>query len=227
MIRLSGARIVLIALTLMASLASAQQTPPKVQIFGGYSLLHADKGGLTDLKVDLGLHDPFSQFAVKTYFNGWNAEGQYNLGRWVGVAVDASGYSGVPITASIPVSGLPRQSRYSLLVGPVISYRTKSPFTPFGHVLFGWERFHLDGSAPAGAATSVSTSYTDFAMALGGGLDLRVSHRFSIRAVQVDWYRTYLNLSKFYNSAYNTQQFDGLATREKNVRISTGLVVQF
>lgn len=226
MIRLSGATIALIALILFSSFAFAQDTP-KIEVFGGYSLLHEDKGGLTDLKVDLGLHDPNSQFAVKTYFNGWNAEGQYNLGRWVGIAVDASGYSGVPITASIPVAGLPSQSRYSLLAGPVISYRTKSPLTPFGHVLFGWERFHLGASAPAGAAPSVSISYTNFAMALGGGVDYRVSHRFSIRAVQVDWYRTYLNLSSFYNSAYNSQQFDGLATREKNIRISAGIVVRF
>lgn len=227
MIRLAGATIALLALILLGSLASAQDATPKVQIFGGYSLLHEDRGGLTDLKVDLGLQDPYSQFAIRTFFNGWNAEGQYNAGRWVGIAVDAGGHSGVPFTTSIPVSGLPSQSRYSLQVGPVVSYRSKWPLTPFGHILFGWERAHLDASSPTGAASSVSTSYTDFAMALGGGVDYKVSHRFSIRAVQADWYRTYLNLSSFYNSAYNTQQFDGLATRQKNIRISTGIVVKF
>jgi opacity protein-like surface antigen len=227
MIRFAGAIILLTALILFAALASAQAPTPKIEVFGGYSLLHEDKGGLTDLKVDLGLNDPYSQFSIKDNFNGWNAEGQYNLSKWVGVAVDASGYSGKPFIPSIPVSGLPGESRYEVLAGPVISYRTKSPMTLFGHVLAGWDRTHLDASAPKGPQPSASTAYNDFTLALGGGLDYKVSRRFSIRPVQLDWYRTYLLLSSFYNAAYNTQQFDGLATRQKNIRLSAGIVVKF
>lgn len=226
MIRLAGATFALLALILFNSLAFAQEVP-KIQVFGGYSLLHEDKGGLTDLKVDLGLADPYSQFAVRNNFNGWNAEAQYNLSKWVGIAVDADGYSGSPFIPSIPVSGLPSKSRYAVLAGPVISYRTKSPVTVFGHALFGWDRSHLDASAPHGPEPSVSTSYDDFVMALGGGLDYKVSHRFSIRPVQLDWYRSYLLLSSFYNAAYNTQQFDGLSNRQRNIRFSAGIVVKF
>jgi hypothetical protein len=42
-------------------------------------------------------------------------------------------------------------------------------------------------------ATSGIDSFSSFAMAIGGGVDFKVSHRFSIRPVQVDYLMTHFN----------------------------------
>ncbi len=144
MIRFAAATITLIIL--MGSFAFAQETTPKVQLFGGYSLLRADHGKLTGALLDLDLRQSSNPFAVQTYFfNGWNAEAQYNAGRWLGIAADVGGRSATPITEArgSTLAGLPKETAYSFLAGPVISYRTKSRVTPFVHALFGWDRTSL------------------------------------------------------------------------------------
>ena len=226
MVRLAHAAI---AVLMMGSLAFAQETP-KVQVFGGFSLFHADHAGLTGTSFSLSVMQPPDTFGLRNYFLGWNAEGQYNFDRWFGIAADFGARSGSPITAVHGVTGLPNSSSYSFLGGPVISYRTKSIFTPYIHLLFGWERTTLDASvinAPFSQVTTRQTTATDVVMSLGGGLDCKVNHHISLRLAQIDWYHTSLNLDQFYESAYPGDLFNTLGNHEDNVRISTGLVVKF
>jgi len=219
---------------LIGSLAFAQDETPKVQVFGGYSLLRLDHGGLTGPLLDVDLRQATNPFALKGYsLNGWNAEAQYNADRWLGVAADFGGSYGSPFTAATDrtLSGLPKETAYSFLAGPVISYRTKSKITPFGHALFGWERTSLDGSTISGSVTSpvsvAATNYTDFTMALGGGVDYKITRHFSLRAGQLDWYHTSVNLNKFYTSAFGGTLLQGLRTNQTNYRFSAGAVVRF
>jgi opacity protein-like surface antigen len=229
MVRLAAATV--IVTMVLASCAFAQDSSPKLQVFGGYSYMHEPTGGLTDLKVDLALHDPTSEFNVTKNFNGWSTEAQYNANHWFGVAADFGGHTGSPFAAfSSSVGGLPDESRYALLVGPVLTFHTKTKLTPYVHALFGVERVHLAASTLTGyanPASSVSTTYNDFTVALGGGIDYRINRRFSIRGGQVEWYRTALDLSSFYNSAFNTFEFDGLSIKQRNIRFSSGVVVKF
>ncbi len=207
-----------------------QEPLPKVQVFGGGVIFHADAAGLTPISIGLGLHQPSSPFGVTTFFYGWEAQAQYNATRWVGIAVDFGGRSGPPFTAASPITGIPNLTSYSLLAGPVISYRTKSIFTPYIHTLFGWERTNLSASTISGPitpVTSASTTYNDVVMALGGGLDCRVIRRLSVRLAQVDWYHTSINQNLFYGSAYGPDRFLTLGNHEDNIRISTGIVVKF
>lgn len=210
----------------------AQESTPKVQVFGGYSLLHEDSGGLTGFLLDENLRQFPNTFDVRTNFNGWNAEGQYNLDRWVGIAVDFSGFYGSPVTVRKPstVSGVPNGSSYSILAGPVISYRAWKKMTPFVHALFGWQRTSVSASTFTGTSTplsSSSTAFNDFTMALGGGIDYKIYRHLDLRLAQVDWYHTSLNLNTFYDDMFNTSLFQGLATRERNVRVSAGIVLRF
>src|SRR5580700_4310369 len=132
---------------LIGSFAFAQDSTPKVQVFGGYSLVHEDTGGLSLLTVDMVVPHSMGTFGVNYNFKGWNAEGQYNANRWVGIAVDFGGRYGMPIASSTSgVSGLPNSTAYSVLAGPVVSYRNKSRLTPFVHVLLGWDRTSLSAS---------------------------------------------------------------------------------
>ncbi len=91
MIRFAAATIILTVL--IASFAFAQDSTPKVQVFGGYSLVHEDTGGLSLLTVDMVVPHSMGSFGVNYNFNGWNAEGQYNANRWVGVAADFSEFA--------------------------------------------------------------------------------------------------------------------------------------
>jgi len=230
MIRLAVATIALIAL--IGSLAFAQDATPKVQVFGGFSFVHLDNGRLSAQTLYAALREPNNPFAVASNFNGWNAEGQYNVDRWLGIVADVGGRQGTPIIQSdvSKLSGLPKATAYSLLVGPVLSYRNKSKLTPFIHVLFGFERTSLSASAISGVANPLSssaTNSTDAALALGGGLDYRLYRRFSLRLVQVDEFRTYHNYNKFYDSAFNTSLFYGIGLRQNNIRISTGITARF
>jgi opacity protein-like surface antigen len=228
---MSRLAVAVFAIFLINSFAVAQDSTPKVEVFGGYSFVHADAGKLTAITLDVTLREPSNAFAVGQNFQGWNAEGQYNFDRWVGVVADFGGRSGKPITgtSAVKISGLPDLTAYSYLFGPVVSYCNKSRMTPFVHALFGYDRDTLGAGTLTGLPTPVSiakTTYTDFAVALGGGLDYKIVSHVALRG-QIDWYHTSLNLTNFYNSALGPNLLQGLATRERNVRFAAGVVISF
>lgn len=78
-----------------------------------------------------------------------------------------------------------RLYRYLLLGGPRYNWRNSSPFIPYAHALFGVARYQA--KFRNGDFTCPDTSETAFAMALGGGLDIRASKHIDIRAGQVDY----------------------------------------
>lgn len=208
----------------------APEVFPKVQVFGGYSFLHEDTGSLdgTNFDVDLGIFP--RSLVPRPNFNGFDAEAQYNFGPWVGAAVDVSGFNGFPFTAGSGISGLPNGSSYSILGGPVFSYRKLKSFTPFVHVLVGWNRTSVTSSALVGTAVPVvssATTFNDFVLSPGGGLDWKISRRFALRLFQLDWFHTSLNLSSFYGAEFGTDLIRGFETNERNLRFSTGVVVNF
>jgi opacity protein-like surface antigen len=250
------ARAILVAIVLVSSVAFAQTSQPvaaapappppqpaksepapdplpKVQVFGGYSLLHADNGRLNGTLLDVNLRQPNNTFGVRSNFNGWNAEAQYNVSRLLGVVADFAGYYGSPFTpyGTRPVGGLPSQNSYSVMVGPVFTYRRYKKLTPYVHALFGFSRSSLGASTITGVpnpVSSVATTYDNFAMALGGGVDYKLNRRFALRLAQAEWYHTSLNLDKYYGSAYGASVFDvGLSTNQRNLRFSAGIVVNF
>ena len=187
MIRLAVRTIALIAL--MSACALAQDPAPKVQVFGGYSFVHVDNGGLSPNTLYAALREPNNPFDVASNFNGWNAEGQYNFTRMIGVVADVGGRYGTPIISSrfATLSGLPKSTAYSFLVGPVFSFRSKSKLTPFVHVLFGFDRTSLNATTISGLVnplSSTATTDTDATVALGGGLDYRLFRRFALRLFQ-------------------------------------------
>jgi len=231
MTRFAVATITFTLTVLIGSFAFAQDSTPKVQVFGGYSLVREDTGGLSLLTVDLVVPHPMGTFGVNYDFQGWSAEGQYNANRWVGIAVDFGGRYGRPINSSTSgVSGLPSSTGYSILVGPVVSYRTKSRLTPFIHALFGWDRTSLSASTLTGVSPSVSyaaITANDFALAVGGGVDLKVFRPLSVRLGQVDYFHTSVNSNKLYGADFNSVLFEGYPTHQVNFRFSAGIVAQF
>jgi len=171
-----------------------------VEVFGGYSYL--------------GNTAPTS--LVQTSANGWNAAVTANYKSW-GVVADFSGhqYGAAPTPAS--GSG---GSGTMFLFGPQYSFRRIPRVTPFVHALFG----EVQGStvsigSPPSCPTGVTCKgvnliapETAFAMALGGGLDVKVTKHVWFRLLQVDYVRQNFSQNDSSNGAVSAP------------RISAGIV---
>jgi len=95
-------------------------------------------------------------------------------------------------------------------------------FKPFGHALFGVAHQKLDVDSPQLPAvfgiSDFHVNETSFAMAFGGGVDIKLNHRIDVRAGQVDW-----NIIR-----RGDQQIGGFTlpnTRQDNLRLSIGIVI--
>jgi len=229
MIRFSAAMIFLIALS--SSFMFAQDSVPKVQVFGGFSWMHTGAGGLTGPTLGIDLHQNPNTLGTGPNFNGWSAEAQYNFDRWIGLVADVSGQYGTPITANARgVAGAPEMSQYSFLAGPVVTYRAKKKITPYVHALFGWDRASMSASTFTGTPTpltAVANTYTSFAMVGGAGVDYKLMRHFALRLGQVDYFRTTLDLNSLYSGAFPSGTFYRIRTHENNLRLSTGIVLLF
>ncbi|MGD0730294.1 MAG: hypothetical protein ABR956_03455 [Terracidiphilus sp.] len=86
-----------------------------------------------------------------------------------------------------------------------------STWQPFGQVLVGVA--HSSGTLVQGPQSPTTNSGAAFAANVGGGLDKRINHRFSIRLIDADYLVT-----TFDNNVNNHQN---------NTRISAGVVIHF
>lgn len=229
--------LVLFVVLLCAWYAAAQDYP-KAEVFGGFSTVHIDTEGATSAK--LASLTGISGSSIKTWYPGWEAAAQFNFRRMLGVKADFSGHYGTPLT--IPgVSGIPKAKFYNFLFGPVFSFHT-GRMTPFAHALFGGNHLSIDSSTISvpllGSAAQPGFSETAFAMAFGGGLDVKLTHHFGVRVGQFDYLYTKhcLNLPADFAGLGNpagcllgSNSIVGSgapAAHQNNFRISTGIVIQ-
>jgi len=180
--------ISLSAVSLFATPANAQDVP-KFNIFAGYSYVRENP-------ATSGI-DGFS-------LNGGSASIAYNANHWLSAVADFGGYHSNNILGT-GVDG----TLSTYLFGPRVSFRRDSRITPFGQVLIGVA--HIGGSNDL----AFSTSNNSFAMTIGGGVDYKISHRFSIRPVQVEYLLTRFN------------ELGMGAQTQNNLRVSTGAVFHF
>jgi hypothetical protein len=94
---------------------------------------------------------------------------------------------------------------YNFMIGPQYAYRWKA-LRPYGHALFGKARDRLRQPG----STNLEPSSLARAVAVGGGLDIALSDKFMVRAVQAD----YLTTSVFSGTQHS-------------IRVSTGLIFRF
>ena len=159
---------------------AAAQKLPALEVWGGYSHLRFEA-------TKLGFSDQLD-------LNGWN--GGLSLPHIIdglGVSADVSGH----YTREV--------EEYNFLIGPQYSWEWKG-LRLYGHGLFGKSRNRL--RQPGSTLLEPSSLGRD--IAAGGGVDVSLSQRFSLRAVQAD----YLFVSSF-------------GTTLHNLRFSTGLIYRF
>jgi opacity protein-like surface antigen len=116
---------------------------------------------------------------------GWHLAATGNVNRWFGIEGDASGHY------------QDGRSVHYLQGGARFTYRGERA-SPYAHALMGATFVDAIGNG------------TDWVFTVGGGVDVKVNDRVSIRAVQVDYTPTLL--------------LDGL---RHNARVSTGVVFTF
>jgi opacity protein-like surface antigen len=181
----------------------AQQVP-QVEVFGGYSYLRASDS----------LSERINQ-------NGWDLSAAINLARSFGVVADFSNHYGSQSNVFAPIGS--RGKGFAYLFGPQYSYRAAPRLTPFAHALFGGIRASrvypnsFAGTGGLGLCGSLSCiqPVTSFAMALGGGLDVKATDRVWLRVGQVEYFRA------------NLTNANGTSAAQNDVRISTGIVFRF
>jgi opacity protein-like surface antigen len=129
------------------------------------------------------------------HLNGGSVSVTENVNSWFGGMLDFSTQFGTRSGFSV--------NSQQIMYGPVFAYRKASSVTPSAHVLLGAVR----GSA---GFLGISQPDTDFGLALGGGVDVKLTKIVSIRVIQADYLMT-----RF------------LSTHQNNIRASAGIVLNF
>lgn len=182
-------------LLLLAASARAQENAAedshKYEVFAGYSYLRGDFG---QGHKDLG--------------GGGILEGVYRFNNRLAAVGEWSTHhdskSGVDVDSNL------------FLFGPRVYFLRHKRFQPFAHALFG---FHATQVGFPGQGSVQNENDTGFVFAPGGGLDIAVSKRFAIRALQADYLVTDVNLATGPNRSLD--QFTD------NIRLSTGIVFRW
>src|SRR5262249_1594030 len=179
--------VCLLAFFSFTGAAFAQETP-KVDIFAGYSYVR---------------DNPSTSGVSGFNLHGGSASVAYNANNWLSAVADFGGYHANNILGS-GIDGT--ISTYPF--GPRISYRRHERITPFAQTLFGVA--HASGSG-----FGVSGTSNAFAATFSGGVDVKLSHRFSFRPAQVEYL-----LTRFPETTSNRET-------QNNLRVSTGFVFHF
>ena len=190
--------LMIISLTACSASLSFAQTPDdqsKNQFFAGYSFNSADINTLTI--------DPH-----RTAQNGINLEYTRNITRHVGITGDASAHFHRDTRSKSGGTFTSKRDQYFLLGGLQFKTGNGKRVQPFAHALVGASLFRgfTSDIRPSGNVYTFDDA-TSLAMALGGGLDIRVSKRIDLRLIQADYAPT------FFGSG-----------RQDNFRLSVGIV---
>ncbi len=179
---------VLMCPTVLALAQSAKPDEyPKFEFFVGYSALGDptnEIGFTNNLKIG-------GSYATNN--NGFEASVTRNFTRYIGLKADFSAHfnnsnSQGFVTFCNPTCTTSTQDTqlktrvYNFLAGPEFKARNSTRFTPFGYVLGGAAHTSARFSTPGPPTFALlEKGQNGFALALGGGLDIRATKRISIR----------------------------------------------
>lgn len=177
-------------LVLIFAVSALAQKVPEAELAFGYSYVRASSGG------------------TSTNLHGASGSIAGNLTSWLGIVGDIGAYKATDLPSGVSGNAL------TYLFGPRISYRNHDRLTPFGQILLGGTRVRVSGGSIGGAGSlggiSGSGSRNAFSVAVGGGLDVKLTESVAVRLVQAEYLMT----------RFNSQT-------QNNARISAGLVLRF
>jgi opacity protein-like surface antigen len=176
--------IVLLGMVLLFALAAAAQDMPKMETFLGYTYVRANSATNIPAFSANGASGQFV-YNFSKYFGGVLDLGAVHNGNLGGFTIDSTAVN--------------------FLLGPRWSFRY-SRLTPYLEALFGGS--YIAQSSRVSSIVSTPTtglvpivpgqpitsrlvaSQTAFAMAIGGGLDIKINKNVSFRPIGLDYYMT-------------------------------------
>lgn len=215
--------LVLMALiACFAPLAAAQDTDKRFEFFVGYSLLSADNSLDTDGFDD----EDFDDFDLgnRTNVNGVNLAATGYFTPRVGITGDFSYHQKSDNDTFDGDDFEVKARQINILAGPQVRFSNSSRVTPFVRALAGVAntRGEVRGGSTTGAF-NFSDSNTDFALAIGGGVDVGVSDSVAVRLFQVDYNPVFLR-DRTINPGLGFDSIDLNGRRLDNLRFSIGVV---
>jgi hypothetical protein len=185
-----------VGLLISTTLAAQEEATPKIEIFVGYQWLHP---GITVPSPFQPANAPIGM-KVGDIAQGAGASGTYNFTPHLGLEADYGGNKNKFGTLN------------TLSVGPRLAWRGEGT-TFFLHTLLGYNRLTVP---------LVDTSDSIGAI-LGGGMDINVWRRLSLRLFEADWVWANHHFPNEVSSSFS----DLRRPQESGVRLRTGLVFNF
>lgn len=211
--------VFLFILLSVSTIAMAQDK--RAEVFLGYSNLQADRsfdslGNLSNFR------DSFKRNGI----HGGTAAVTGFVAPWFGLTGDFSYHQKSDNTSFTGGTGQYERRVVYFMGGPTIKIRNATRVEPFVRGLIGGahvrEKYTFTTTTPTGTTqTTIDPSITKFALGVGGGLDVRLGDKFSLRLIQVD-YTPIFTGDRIFNVNNNSIRLD--KNRLDNLRISVGLV---
>ena len=116
----------------------------------------------------------------------------FNVTSLIGIAADLGGCKILSNTAAVgnTIDG----NEFTYLFGPRLTFRGEGRFEPFVEVNFGGARVSVSCKSTAIACVTATGgrefSTNAFALTAGGGFQIKLSHKFSLRLVQAEYLYT-------------------------------------
>jgi opacity protein-like surface antigen len=181
--------LILAALTVVVAPAALAQSDEynKIEFFGGYSYTHFD-----NLTGDTGNAAIDDVLGGRSSLQGFNLALNYNFHKYFGAKVDYSLHLREDNFSRPQGSGTIDTSLQNFLGGVQLKNNLKDGprFKPFAHALFGVAVQKLDLDSPQLPAifgiSDFHANETSFAMAFGGGIDIKLNDRLDVRVIQAD-----------------------------------------
>jgi opacity protein-like surface antigen len=204
------------------------QSNRRADIFIGYSNLQGE--GVVDADDPSAVFDG-DFFDRRLGLHGLNASVAVFLNPALGIKGDFSFHRNKDSASIIGGSNLLSSRQFYFMAGPTFKFRNASKIEPFVHALAGaaHTRFDVETVREVAGSTLRSrfeASSTDFAAGIGGGLDIRLGERFSLRAIQVDYMPVFLR-----SRPGEVLEVPGVSAplplerqRQDNIRFSVGIV---
>jgi opacity protein-like surface antigen len=143
----------------------------------------------------------------------------YNFTSMLGIAADLGGCKVFGLNNTLGIGTQVTGNEFTYLFGPRLTFRRSGPIHPFFELNFGGARISVNAkNCDSSSGGSCSLSANAFAMTVGGGLDIVLSKKISLRPVQAEYmYTRFGNNCQFEVCNNNNSQ--------NSFRLKSGIVI--
>jgi opacity protein-like surface antigen len=191
----------------------------RVELYAGYSFLLLD-GFRT---VNATFNDVLDE---RIHFHGVDLSATFNFSRYVGAQFDFSIHKRNEDLNDFGVTGDADANIQHYLFGVQVKNNSEdgTRFRPFGHFLVGVSRQKLEFDSPLLIPIIGDNDFSfrknSFALAAGGGIDVRITSVFSIRPIKLDYLPVFIDDFNALGIQFNSRT-------QQNFRAGAGVVFHF